>query len=311
MSGARTSTWDSRTVAPGERVDAWSAVLGETHLAFEVGVPAAGRGDFHAAVTRRRFGELGLVDCTVDPSTGRRGRRELAIDPGRAGVLVVASGRERVSQAGRDLVLGPGDCLVWDGDLPVDFEVLEPLRKRTLLLPRDRVLGLGAAVPAFIPAGSAHSRLLAGYLGMLARELDDLDGPACAAAANAALELLRAAILPADRTRPGELLLPEVRRWVEARLHDPRITPQEIAGAHAISVRTLHTLFAPTGESVGGFVRRRRLERARAELLTRPDVAVTDVAFRWGFRNAAHFSRAFRSAFAESPSELRGHDAAG
>lgn len=303
MSTPPTERWDVAALPAGERVEGWRDAVGATHVCFDVDVPRDAA--FRATITRRRFGELALVDCTVDPSSGRRGRRELAVDPGWAGVLVIGSGRERVAQAGREIVLGPGDCIVWDGDLAVDYEVIEPLRKRTLMLPRERVLGLGGAMPAHIPSGSAHSRLLAGYLDMLARELDDLDAPACAAAANAALELMRAAMAPGDRADLRTLLLPEVRRWIEARLHDPRITPREIAGAHAISLRTLHALFEPTGESLGGFIRRRRLERARDELLTRPDAAITQVAFRWGFRSAAHFSRAFRAEFGVSPSELR------
>ncbi|MHB8694564.1 MAG: helix-turn-helix domain-containing protein [Solirubrobacteraceae bacterium] len=300
-----TETWDTKTLSAAERVDGWHDALSETHLLFDVGVPLPARASFHAALTRRRLGELALVDCAVDPCRGRRGRHELSVDPGWAGVLVVRSGRERVSQAGRELLLGPGDCVVWDGDRPVDFEVLEPLRKRTLLLPRQRVLGLGGAIPAHIPAGSAHSRLLSGYLDMLSRELDQLDGPACAAAANAALELMRAAVAPHAGADLRTFLLPEVQGWIQARLHDPGLTPGAIAAAHAISVRTLHALFQPTHESVGAFIRRRRLERAREELAERPDVTITQVALRWGFPNAAHFSRSFRAEFALSPRELR------
>jgi len=32
---------------------------------------------------------------------------------------------------------------------------------------------------------------------------------------------------------------------------------------------------------------------------------VTDIAFRWGFTDAAHFSRVFKRAFGATPSEIR------
>ncbi len=307
MATRPTETWDTHGLSAASRVDAWHDALAETHLRFDVAVPQPDRATFNAELTRRRFGELALVDCAVDPCSGHRGRQELAVDPGWAGVLVIGAGRERVSQAGHEMLLGPGDCVVWDGEQAVSFEVLEPLRKRTLLLPRERIQGLGGSFPAHIPAGSAHSRLLAGYLDMLSRELDHLDGPACAAAANAALELMRAVVAPRSGGDLRAVLLPQIQRWIEARLHDRRLAPREIAAAHAISVRTLHALFASTDESVGTFIKRRRLERARAELLEVPDTAVTHVALRWGFPNAAHFSRSFRAEFAVSPSELR-HD---
>ncbi|UTI62645.1 helix-turn-helix domain-containing protein [Paraconexibacter antarcticus] len=305
MSTYEAETWATHGLSATSRVDHWHDALGETHLLFDVAVPQPVRATFNAELTRRRFGELALVDCTVDPCSGHRGRQELAVDPGWAGVLVIGSGRERVSQAGREMVLGPGDCVVWDGDQAVDFEVLEPLRKRTLLLPRERVMGLGGSFPAHIAAGSAHSRLLAGYLDMLSRELDHLDGPACAAAANAALELMRAVVAPSAGGDLRTIVLPQIKRWIEARLHDPRLSPREIAATHAISVRTLHALFAATDESVSEFVKRRRLERARAELLDVPGVAITKVALRWGFPSAAHFSRCFRAEFGLSPRELR------
>lgn len=305
MSTNATETWGTHGLSATSRVDQWHDALGETHLRFDVAVPQPVRATFNAELTRRRFGELALVDCTVDPCSGHRGRQELAVDPGWAGILVVGAGRERVSQAGREMVLGPGDCVVWDGDQAVDFEVLEPLRKRTLLLPRERVLGLGGSIPAHIPGGSAHSRLLAGYLDMLSRELDHLDGPACAAAANAALELMRAVVAPHAGGDLRAILLPQIKRWIEARLHDPHLSPREVAATHAISVRTLHSLFAATDESVSSFIKRRRLERAHAELLELPDVAITQVAQRWGFPNPAHFSRSFRAEFDISPRELR------
>ncbi len=298
-------TWDTTKLPKSEQIECWEHALNTSHVHFDVSVPHPAAGGFSAVTTRRKFGELALVDCAVDPCSGHRGPREVAIDPGWAGVLVVIAGRERVTQGGREVLLGPGDCIVWDGDVPVDFDVLEPLRKRTLLLPRDRVLGLGGRIPAHIPPVSAHSRLLAGYLDMLAAELDGLDAAASAAAANAALELVRAAIAPTDPRDLRALMLPEVCRWIEARLQDPNLTPTVIARANAVSVRTLHSLFEPTGETLGAFVRRRRLEHTRDELRARPELPVTTIACRWGFSSVSHFSRSFHSAFGRSPTEYR------
>lgn len=298
----RLEAWDTRPLPSGQRVEFWHEALAASHLRFNVDVPDPAL--FQAVVSRRRFGEVALVECAVTPSGGRRGRRELSVDPGWAGVLVVRSGRERVCQAGHELVVGPGDVLVWDGELPVEFQVLEPLRKRSLLLPRGRVLGLGGCVPVHVPAGSPHGRLLGGYLEMLSRELPRLDEPACASAANAALELLRAVVAPTNADL-RTTVLPRVRAFVDARLHDPDLDPPQVAAAHAISVRTLHTLFEPTGETLGGYVRRRRLEKAREDLRGRPGVPVSLVAARWGFRSTAHFSRSFREAYGSTPREVR------
>ncbi|MFC0398827.1 helix-turn-helix transcriptional regulator [Paraburkholderia rhizosphaerae] len=63
----------------------------------------------------------------------------------------------------------------------------------------------------------------------------------------------------------------------------------------------LHRLFRADGHSLMRYVLCHRLEMA-AELLTRPGgrrMHIKELAFRCGFVNAAHFSRAFRRRFAE------------
>jgi transcriptional regulator GlxA family with amidase domain len=58
---------------------------------------------------------------------------------------------------------------------------------------------------------------------------------------------------------------------------------------------------------VAGWIRTRRLERCRRDLLdpaqaTRP---VAAIAARWGFRSAIHFSRVFRATCDVPPHEYR------
>ncbi len=80
-----------------------------------------------------------------------------------------------------------------------------------------------------------------------------------------------------------------------------------MAAALHLSVRTLHKLFADEPETVARRITRRRLERAAADLADPRLVGrtVTWIAFSWGFRDAAHFSRAFRQRFGRSPVEHR------
>jgi AraC-like DNA-binding protein len=80
------------------------------------------------------------------------------------------------------------------------------------------------------------------------------------------------------------------------------LVAQQIADDFAMSVRALHALFADTDDTVAAYVRRRRLVRARSDLLRSPWPTVTDVAHRWSFSDAANFSRAFRAQYGETPS---------
>jgi AraC family transcriptional regulator, positive regulator of tynA and feaB len=73
--------------------------------------------------------------------------------------------------------------------------------------------------------------------------------------------------------------LPQVRRYIERQLADPDLSLSAIA--NAISVRTLQAMFAATGECVSGYIRRRRLEGSRDELIDRQDRAVIDISRNW------------------------------
>jgi len=113
--------------------------------------------------------------------------------------------------------------------------------------------------------------------------------------------------LAADSMKPQALLATSVRDYIEANLADPQLSPASIAAAHFISTRHLHNVFHESGSTVASWIRSRRLERVRRDLRDplHSGTSVGAVAARWGFLDAAHFSRTFREAFGESPSDWR------
>lgn len=302
----------------GHRLDAWTEILAATHLAFDVR-PTDGTPDsFHGVVTRQAVGELSLLSCAASPFLGDRSRSVIGTqgedmrDEGVFGFQVVCRGVERVREGSRRLALKTGDVVLWDGLQPTAVEILEPFFKRTLLFPRERVLAVCPrladldALPSL--AGSAPARLLVRYMLALAAEQPQLDPASGAAAASAALELLRAAVeprIPSSRAAMRSAIRAEIRRYVRSHLQDPLLGPASIARSYAISVRALHSLFEDTDTSVAGLVRGERLDRCLEDLQRSNGGSVTEIAFRWGFCDAAHFSRAFKRKFGATPSEIR------
>jgi AraC-like DNA-binding protein len=297
--------------APG--LAAWADILATTHLAFDVRATYRTPGAFHATVTRRRFGGLALVDCAAAPFLGDRSATVMGEHPEEiVGFQFVRKGVELVRESRRQIALTAGDVVLWDGLQPTQVEVVEPFVKRTLIFPRARVLAVTprlADLKALPPMhGNGAASLLVRYVNALAVELPGLDAVAAGAAADAALELLRAAVepgVPTSRDARRDALRAEVRRYVRANLRNPALDPEAIARAHAISVRALHALFEATGESVAGLVRRERLARCYEDLELASGGSVTEIAFRWGFSDAAHFSRVFKREFSLTPSEVR------
>jgi AraC-like DNA-binding protein len=310
--------WRAKGTDTACRLESWSEVLAATHLAFDVHETHRTPGQFQGVVARRAFGDLMLVDCAASPFLGHRSRgvmgtqRDEQQDENILGFQFVRSGVELVREGDRKLALNRGDIVLWDGLEPTDIEIVKPFYKRTLIFPRDRVLALcprlgeQASLPRL--TGSGPARLLVRYMNSLAHELPWLEPAAAAAAANAALELLRAAIepnLPTDRSASRTAIRAEIRRYVRAHLQDPLLGPTTIASVHAMSVRALHALFQDAETSVAGLVRSERLARCMEDLQRPNGGSVTDIAFRWGFCDAAHFSRVFKRTFRVTPSEVR------
>jgi AraC-like DNA-binding protein len=137
--------------------------------------------------------------------------------------------------------------------------------------------------------------------------------PSARALAGVVLELLGALLaeqlgMSAQTDRePHEALFARVCTFVEARLTDPELSPREIANAHHVSLRSLQVLFQRKGTTVAKWIRQRRLERCRLDLLdpTLERLPVHAIARRWGFVNDSHFNRAFRTELGISPAAYR------
>ncbi len=88
---------------------------------------------------------------------------------------------------------------------------------------------------------------------------------------------------------------------------DDDVAPERLAELAAMSLHHFHRVFrGMTGESVMGFVRRLRLERA-AQQLKFGNQSVTDVAFASGYGSHEGFTRAFRARFGACPRTYREH----
>lgn len=80
----------------------------------------------------------------------------------------------------------------------------------------------------------------------------------------------------------------------------------EVATAAAISTFHFHRIFKTmVGETIAGFTRRLRMERAARRLLAAPQSDITTLAIAAGFSSSQNFAKAFRLHFAMSPSEYR------
>src|SRR5260370_20296354 len=174
--------WTTSSLARRDRFDAWASAFNESHPYVDLPAPASL--DFKARIRQRSLSGIQLIDCHCDPCTGHRGSEQIS-KGGQAyfGVLFLMSGKEIVRDGSHEFLMLPRDMLLWDSTRHIDFNVVEPLHKLTLLIPQDT---LNAALPrardyvGTAVRGAAGS-LVASYLQNLVTEFSNIEvvnGPA-------------------------------------------------------------------------------------------------------------------------------------
>jgi AraC-like DNA-binding protein len=220
-----------------------------------------------------------------------------------------------VDQDGRRAVLRAGDFAFVDLSRPARW-TMAPQRVIAVLFPprllplrSDQIRRLTAtAIPgdhgsgALVPALAAR---MVGHLGEYGPAEEARLGGAMLDLVGAALAgCLDTAMPPEARERAAVL---QVFAYIEEHLPDPDLSPAVVAAANHLSVRALHRLFERHDTTVAVWIRQRRLERVRRDLLdpalrTRP---VSAIGARWGLPNPSHLSRAFHAAYGTSPAAYR------
>lgn len=67
-----------------------------------------------------------------------------------------------------------------------------------------------------------------------------------------------------------------------------------------------HRIFrAITNESLNIYINRRRIERAAAVLMHKPEISISELSFQFGFNGNSSFTRSFKKFYGVSPAEFR------
>lgn len=117
--------------------------------------------------------------------------------------------------------------------------------------------------------------------------------------------LLRLDDRPAtDAVRPAEAHVAAAMSYIESRLPEPMAVP-EVATHVGVSANHLARVFAAElGETVVGYIRRRRIDHAR-RLLASSTMSIPAIAASVGFTDLQAFNKACRSVTGHSPRRLR------
>ncbi|WP_311260107.1 helix-turn-helix domain-containing protein [Microbacterium sp. WCS2018Hpa-9] len=229
---------------------------------------------------------------------------------------LMLAGTGMLIQDDREAVLQAGDLAVYDTDRPYSLVFDDDFRTMVVMFPKHLISlpsdMIGQLTAVRISGQGGLGAMVVPYLTQLAGNLDQLAGTTGARLAHSALDLVTTVFtrelgLDEVSADPHRALVQRIRSYIDRNLASTDLGPATIASAHFISTRHLHGLFQEQGVTVSTWIRTRRLEQCRRDLLDPmlADRPVAAIAARWGFVDAAHFSRAFKSAFGISPSEYR------
>ncbi|GCD88652.1 helix-turn-helix domain-containing protein [Nocardioides sp. LS1] len=264
---------------------------------------------------RLRSSEMGLLQVSEVEATAHVVRRDAGDDPGYLKLGVQLAGSAILRQDGRSTTLVAGDFALYDTARPYELEfhdeytMLVLMFRRSLL--RIPTAELRTRTARTLRSVDGAGALLSPLLDGVARECRDGAPAGGGHVCDAVLSLLAASLAApaAYEPRSGDRLVTlreSAKAYIEQHLGESSLDVTRVAQAHHVSVRYLQKAFAEEAANVAGYIRLRRLERCSVDLadLAQPRSAAA-IGARWGFVDAGHFSRVFRTHFGVPPGEYR------
>jgi acetamidase/formamidase/AraC-like DNA-binding protein len=302
----------SESYSETDRIEAWQDVLGGFGLRSS---PLSAKYGEHAtALSRASLDGVGLMRFAAGPQVfsplPRRAELPILLMPAEDGAVLKAGGSPQTVPAGR-IILLPRQT-----DWRVTFH--RDMRAILLSVTADSFGGRKISLPecrdaTILPPGGLAD-VLGHTLEAAAEALETLSPEAWNTIRLSLAEMLltlsrqkSSSAAEAIGVGTQAALLQRICDSIERKLGDPELTPVRIAQIEGISERYLQKLFEATGDNFTHYLRERRLQHCWSDLASPAEAhrSVSDIAFGYGFSDAAHFSRSFRDRFGLSPRAFR------
>jgi AraC-like DNA-binding protein len=306
---ARAVRWRAGTTSI-RSVPAWEEAIARNLAAPNI---AAITGEpFHGRLRARALDVLRLLHLDVPPHTLQGGGSEE--NPSYQFVLPV-EGSVRVSQETRHVDVVPGRFAVADTTSAYEIAFDDPAVLMVIQVPHQ-VIGIPPLLlrPITATGVGVDGDLIAVALPLLVRLADDLIVSSRHSPVRFAYnlaDLLTTVLLEhLSAVVPGGSangLMLEITTYLDDHLGDAELSAETVAAAHYISPRYLRKLFENQHIKVSEWIRTRRLETCRRQLVdpVLADEPISIIAARWGFPDPAHFSRLFKATYGRSPRQFR------
>ena len=310
---AQTVRLSTADISPTRRHDWLREVIGREYADVEIEPPADGELFNEMRITPWRDLQLSAIRSNA-LALERLAREPRRIAQDAYFAVILLDGEYRLRQDGREAFLRPGDLSLYDAARPHRTDCPRAFHKLIVSIPRallaERVAGVERCTAQRIAGDAGIGAIAVNFIRHCTAEASALTPNDFAALSTHALDLLTRAIAT---TRPQTCILSRsrqsslaaVKAIVEQRFCDPWLDTKAIAAGVGLSPRYINELFAAEGSSLMRHVWEQRLRKSRDRLLAGESCSLAELAWRCGFADSAHFSRAFKRRFGAPPREFR------
>jgi AraC-like DNA-binding protein len=224
------------------------------------------------------------------------------------GHFLLDDGAESVDLRLGDILYGPTgrDSTL---RLPDHFVMLYVRIPQTMLYPR--LLNLQILPLGTLTTRAAGNRIFSGLLHSIVNDLEELSDEDIRPIEVALSEFVISSLAESSAIgcfdAAGASNFHRISQAIETQLGDGDLTLHRIAEQQHVSARYIQKLFQQAGMSFSQYLRRRRLEHCRSDLasIAHRHLSISEICFRWGFNDAAHFSRSFGADYGTTPRAFR------
>ncbi len=309
--------WSTDSAPPAQRFDQWREACRE-HV-YALTPQRDTRTPFQGAIARRQLGSLDVTDIQCEGHLVQRRNQDIGERPSDTYYIYLQRrGRAWFEQQGRRCVVEPGDIVIADPNIAFSTGTDGRFDFRLWRIDRASLQGSLAAHPGELPMRrigreQAARQLITSWLDVLLRQHAGLSPQslelACTTLCALVAQACGAAAGPREPARLARrrALLQRVMHAVEQRFADMALTPEQVASAFGMSLRTLHQLFELSPHSFHEFLTRTRLAHAHALLIdpSSRHVGTAEIGFAAGFRETSTFYRRFKQRYGDTPGALR------
>jgi len=302
-----------------DRVAVWREVIGRKIV--RVDIEPLEKRPFFVDASIQSLPDLGFMAAAM--SEFRLARPAELVGDGNSDLRLVVniSGSEVVSQAGREVTLGPGDAVLVSMAETGGIVRPAPGRRVGFNIPRHVLTPLVGDVETarmrLIPSRCPALRQLMSYVGILQND-HALATPELRQLAATHIHDLLALVIGATKDAEAAARgrgaraaqLRAILADISENLTDRGLSIDVVAQRHRIGTRNIQRLFAAEGTTFSEIVTGQRLARARRMLRESrlSDRSIADIAEACGFSDPAYFGRRFRQMFGLAPSDVRAGD---